>query len=141
MGIRLELWQRTMPIIASAPVLGHGLGQWDVQYQAEVKDFTNYADFRMHHPHQEGLLILSEQGAVGLTLFVALLILLGRYIRRLPAPQHDFYVSLLLIYVAGSLANCLLADFSHRHVFIMLLACIPFIAKPNSSVSPAVADS
>jgi O-antigen ligase len=141
LGIRFELWKRTVPIIASAPVFGHGLGQWDPQFQAEVKDFANYGEFRMHHPHQEAMLILSEQGIVGLAIFIALLIFLGRYIRRLPAPQHNFYASLFLIYVTGSLANCLLADFSHRHVFIMLLACMPFIAKPNSSTSPAIATS
>lgn len=133
MGIRLELWKRTAPIIASAPWLGHGLGQWRPEYQNEVKDFPNYDDFRMGHPHQEAMLILSEQGIAGLAVFVALLIFLARTIRRLPRPHHDFYASLLLIYVTASLANCIWADFSHRHVFIMLLACIPFVSgRPNS---------
>ena len=90
MGIRLELWQRTLPIIASAPLLGHGLGQWRSEYQAEVKDFPNYDEFRMGHPHQEALLILSEQGIVGLAVFVALLILLARNIRRLPRHSVAF---------------------------------------------------
>jgi O-antigen ligase len=139
MGIRMELWKRTLPIIASAPLLGHGLGQWRSEYQAEVKDFPNYDEFRMGHPHQEALLILSEQGIVGLAVFVALLIFLARTIRRLPAPQQSFYASLLLIYVTASLANCIWADFSHRHVFMTLLACIPFIAKRNNPATPAVA--
>lgn len=129
MGIRLELWKQTEPIIASAPVFGHGLGQWRPIYQAQVKDFPDYDEFRMGHPHQEAMLILSEQGAVGLAVFIVLLILLGRYIARLPEPQRDFYISLLLIFVTASLANCLWSDFSHRHVFILLLACIPFVTK------------
>lgn len=129
MGIRLELWKQTAPIIASAPIFGHGLGQWRPNFQAQTKDFPNYDEFRMGHPHQESLLILSEQGAVGLAVFIALLVMLGRYIGRLPAPYKDFYASLLLIFVTASLANCLWSDFSHRHVFIMLLACIPFVAK------------
>jgi O-antigen ligase len=131
MGIRLELWKQTAPIIASAPVFGHGLGQWRPIFQAQVKNFPNYDEFRMGHPHEESLLILSEQGVVGLVVFIALLIMLGRYISRLPAPQKDFYASLLLIFVTASLANCLWSDFSHRHVFIMLLACIPFVPKRN----------
>ncbi len=129
MGIRLELWQRTLPIIASAPVFGHGLGRWDAEFEAATKDFPNYDEFRMHHPHQESLLILSEQGVVGYAIFVTLLVLLARYIRRLPAPQHDFYASLLLIFVTASLANCLWPDFSHRHLFVMLLACMPLVAR------------
>ena len=133
MGIRLELWKQTAPIIASAPVFGHGLGQWRPIYQEQVKDFPNYDEFRMGHPHQEAMLILSEQGVVGLAVFIVLLILLGRYITRLPEPQRDFYASLLLIFVTASLANCLWSDFSHRHVFIMLLACIPFAARGNGA--------
>jgi len=136
MGIRMELWKQTAPIIASAPIFGHGLGQWRPTFQAQVKDFPNYDEFRMGHPHQESLLILSEQGVVGLTVFIVLLIMLGRYIGRLPAPHRDFYASLLLIFVTASLANCLWSDFSHRHVFIMLLACIPFVTKRDDK--PAV---
>jgi O-antigen ligase len=131
MGIRLELWKRTLPIIASAPLLGHGLGQWEPQYLAEVKDFPDYDAFKMHHPHQEALLILAEQGVAGLAIFGVLLFFLARYIGRLTSPQRDFYASWLVIYLAASLANCLWVVFTHRNVFMMLLACIPFCPKPN----------
>lgn len=141
MGIRLELWKRTLPIIASAPLLGHGLGQWGPEYDAQIKDFTNYADFKMGHPHQEALLILAEQGAIGLALFVTLLAFLARYIGRLEPPQRDFYSSLLLIYVAASLANCLWVVFLHRNVFMMLLACIPLCPKRDTSVRPSIAST
>jgi O-antigen ligase len=135
MGIRLELWKQTAPIIASAPIFGHGLGQWRPTFQAQVKNFPNYDEFRMGHPHQESLLILSEQGVVGLAVFIVLLIMLGRYIGRLPSPQREFYGSLLLIFITASLANCLWSDFSHRHVFIMLLACIPFATKRDDKLA------
>jgi O-antigen ligase len=132
MGIRLELWQRTLPIIAAAPFFGHGLGQWPSQYQAQIKGYTDaYAAFVMGHPHQEALLILSEQGAVGLAAFVLLLAFLVAYVRRLPPPHRDFFTCLVLVYVTAGLANCLLQDFSHRHVFLMLLACSPVLPKLN----------
>ena len=129
MGIRFELWRRTLPIIASAPVFGHGLGQWDQEYAAQTKDLPNFDQFRMHHPHEESLLILSEQGIVGYAIFVTLLVLLARYIRSLNQPERDFYNSLLVIFVMAGLVNCLLPDFTHRHTFLMLLACIPALAK------------
>ena len=129
MGIRLELWRRTLPIIASAPIFGHGLGQWDHEFQAETKDFQDYDAFRMHHPHEESLLILSEQGIVGYAIFVTLLVLLARYIRGLSQPERDFYNSLLLIFIMAGLANCLLPDFTQRHTFLLLLACIPALAR------------
>jgi O-antigen ligase len=128
LGVRLELWKRTMPIIASAPVLGHGLGQWRPQYQAQIAGDPVREGFQMGHPHQEALLILSEQGIVGFIAFLMALILLARYIRRLDPPHRDFYMVLLLIYIMAGLVNCVLADFGHRHVFLMLLACIPYAA-------------
>jgi O-antigen ligase len=139
MGIRLELWKRTLPIIASAPLFGHGLGQWRPEYEAEVKDFPDYQEFRMGHPHQEALLILAEQGVVGLAVFLTLLVFLARYIGRLTPPQRDFYTSLLLIYITASLANCIWTEFSHRHVFMMLLACIPFCPKRDDIHHPLAA--
>ena len=140
MGIRLELWKRTLPIIASAPLLGHGLGQWPTEFQAEVKDFSDYDLFKMGHPHQEALLILAEQGALGLAIFVALLIGLGRHIARLSSPQHDFFASLLLIYITAGLANCLWVVFAHRNVFMLLLACIPLLPKTDlTKFSPSSA--
>ncbi len=140
MGIRLELWQRPLPIIAAAPLFGHGLGQWRVEYQNQTKSLTNFSAFRMGHPHQEALYILSEQGIAGLVLFGFLLLKLARYIARLEPPYRDFYTCLLFIYLTAGLANCILQDFSHRHVFLMLLACIPFVPQPvRLQIRPVVA--
>ena len=133
LGIRLELWRRTLPIIASAPVLGHGLGQWDAEYRAQTKDLPDFDQFRMHHPHDDSLLILSEQGIVGYGIFIALLVLLARHIRGLNQPERDFYNSLLLIFILGGLAQCLLPDFTQRHTFLMLLACIPVVARKTAA--------
>jgi hypothetical protein len=57
--------------------------------------------------------------------------LLTKYIRRLEPPQRDFFACLLLIYLTAGLANCILVDFSHRHVFVMLLACIPMLSSTD----------
>jgi O-antigen ligase len=134
MGIRLELWRRTLPIIASAPVFGHGLGQWDHEYDAQTRELPDFDQFRMHHPHDDSLLILSEQGIVGYAIFLTLLVLLARYIRGLQLPERDFYNSLLLIFVMAGLAQCLLPDFTQRHTFLMLLACIPVVARKTVAV-------
>ncbi|MBD8874624.1 O-antigen ligase family protein [Rhodanobacter sp. DHB23] len=132
-GIRLELWQHTLPIIASAPVFGHGLSQWFPLYKQSIEGMPDYDKFLMGHPHQEMLLILSEQGIVGLAVFLGLLAALARYISRLASPYRDFYACLLLIYLTAGLANCLWADFSHRHMFILLLACIPLAGAGTAS--------
>lgn len=136
LGIRMDLWRRTLPIIASAPLIGHGLGQWTSEYRRNVSMMENHNEFIMGHPHQEALLILSEEGILGFSIFVSLLILLRRYIGHLDRPNREFYTSLLLIYVTAGLANCLLVDFSHRHLFLGLLACVPLpVTKPSQGIS------
>lgn len=127
MGIRLELWRRTLPLIREAPVFGHGLGQWPPLYRETIEKLPQFDAFLMGHPHQEMLLIWTEQGTVGLLVYLALLVALARYVRRLDAPYRDVYAGILLIYVTAGLANGLWADFTHRHVFILLLACIPLV--------------
>jgi len=131
-GIRLELWRRTLPIIATAPVFGHGLHQWAPLYRQSIEGSPDFDAFLMGHPHQEMLLILAEQGAVGLLVYLLLLVALARYIRRLDPVPRDIYSCILLIYLTAGLANGLWADFSHRHLFILLLACMPLAKQPTS---------
>ncbi|MEO7068546.1 MAG: O-antigen ligase family protein [Rhodanobacter sp.] len=135
-GIRLELWRQTIPIIASAPLFGHGLRAWEPLYRESIAGLPHFAAFNMGHPHQEMLLIAAEQGLVGLAVFLFLLAALARYLWRLDRPERDFFICVLLIYLTAGLANGLWADFTHRHVFILLLACIPVAAR-SQAVKPA----
>lgn len=131
-GIRLELWRRTLPMIAAAPVFGHGLDQWAPLYRRSIGGLPDFKAFLMGHPHQEMLLIVAEQGFAGLLVYLWLLVALARYITRLDQPERDIYACILLIYLTAGLVNCLWDDFSHRHLFILLLACIPPILKQAS---------
>lgn len=133
-GIRLELWKRSLPIIASAPFFGNGLGQWQARYRDQTKDIKNFGGFEMKHPHQESLWILSEQGIVGYFIYISLLISLLIYTRCLDNTTRHFYQSLLLIYIFFGLANCVLLDFSHRHLFLLLLCCIPTNPKSDKAL-------
>ncbi|OOG48610.1 O-antigen ligase family protein [Rhodanobacter sp. C01] len=140
-GIRLELWRRTLPIIAAAPVFGHGLEQWAPLYRRSIEGLPNFKAFLMGHPHQEMLLIVAEQGFAGLLVYLLLLIALARYTARLGQPERDIYACIMLIYLTAGLVNCLWDDFSHRHLFILLLACIPLIERPASRQGAAMTNT
>lgn len=124
-GIRLELWRRSIPIIESAPLFGHGYRQWEPLYRKSIEGLPNFDRFMMGHPHQEMLWILSEQGLLGLLVWLGLLVALTRYVIRLDSPERDIYACAIVIYVVAGLGNCLWLDFTHRHFFVLLLACIP----------------
>ena len=129
-GIRLWLWQQTLPLIAEAPVFGHGLNQWEPLYLEQMRSIPGSEPFITGHPHQEALLILTEEGGVGLLLFAALLLAFAAHASKLRDPQKGIFVSILIIYVAAGLANGLWSNFTHRHVFILLMACIPMGSFP-----------
>lgn len=128
-GIRLELWRRTLPIIASAPLFGHGLHEWAPLYRASIEGVPHFEAFDMGHPHQDMLLIAAEQGLTGLAIYLFLLLALARYLRHLDRPERDIFNCVLLIFFTAGLANGLWADFTHRHAFILLLACIPLATR------------
>ncbi len=128
-GIRLELWRRTLPIIASAPLFGHGLHEWAPLYRASIEGVPYFDAFDMGHPHQDMLLIAAEQGLAGVAIYLLLLLALARYLRHLDRPERDIFNCVLLIFFTAGLANGLWADFTHRHAFILLLACIPPAAR------------
>lgn len=124
-GIRMELWRRTVPMIVTAPIFGHGLNQWAPMYREAIRGLPDYQAYVMDHPHQEYLWILAEEGIAGLLVFAGLMIALARHLGRLLPAERDSWASLMIIFLTAGLANCLWFDFSHRHVFILLLACIP----------------
>lgn len=127
-GIRLWLWQHTLEMIAEAPVIGHGLGQWKPLYEARMQQVPGSEPYITGHPHQEMLLVLAEEGAVGLLVMLALLVALLRLAVRLPPAERHFVTSVVLIYFTAGLANGLIADFTHRNTFVLLLSCIPSVA-------------
>ncbi len=129
-GIRLWLWQHTLPIIADAPLFGHGLNRWEPIYMEQMASIPDSAPFITGHPHQEMLLILAEEGAAGLLVFTVLLLGLAYHASKLGDPQRGILTSIVIIYFAAGLANGLWSDFTHRHVFILLVACIPAGAFP-----------
>ncbi|MGH8055499.1 MAG: O-antigen ligase family protein [Stenotrophomonas sp.] len=129
-GIRLWLWQHTLPIIGDAPVFGHGLNRWEPIYREQMRTIPDSAPFITGHPHQELLLILAEEGTVGLLIFTALLLGLAYHASKLGDPQKGILTSIVIIYFAAGLANGLWSNFTHRHVFILLVACIPAGAFP-----------
>lgn len=135
-GIRMRLWRRSLDIIAEAPVFGHGLGQWRPLYAESMRVHGDGEPFRAGHPHQEVLLILAEQGILGLVIWLLLIVSLSRHIESLDPPWRDTYLCILAVYLIAGLANCLWADFTHRHVFVLLAACLPaLMQKPSEGPS------
>ena len=131
-GIRMHLWRRTLEIIGDAPVFGHGFDQWRPAYRSTMQAHGDSEAFVAGHPHQEFLLILAEQGVVGLMVYLALLAALVRHVWKLAQPWRDLYGCVIAIYLVAGMANCLWGDFTHRHTFVLLIACIPALMRTTT---------
>lgn len=68
-GARLVFWQNTIPIIKKTPLAGHGLKSMALEYKKEIDGQNGWESTITRDPHNQYLLILVEQGAVGLIIF------------------------------------------------------------------------
>jgi len=84
MHVRAVYWKATGPIIASAPLLGIGLDNWQEHYFATKSDVQQ----ETKKAHNDYLQILSETGIVGLLALAGILILgLRKALTRQAAPE------------------------------------------------------
>lgn len=78
---RIIIWSNNRALTLEYPLLGVGAGNWDLQFPlfgmdnlAHGANFSSY----LARPHNDFLLILSELGIVGLTIWLAVLVSFGR---------------------------------------------------------------
>jgi O-antigen ligase len=88
-GKRVDFYRATLNAIPNQPLLGTGIGSWATFY---------YGSDQRNYPHDLFLEITYEEGLVGLTAFLALLLLVGISIfRMLNASRFHFLVLGLLV--------------------------------------------
>ncbi len=124
-GVRAELLRIAPQVIAKAPLLGHGIGSWNAQMRAAAPDRMNPLIEHLVNPHQEVLFIAVEQGLLGALVYVLITVLLVRCVVRMTGVAKPLYLALIVAYLGYGLFNAVLADFTHRHVFLLLLALMP----------------
>jgi O-antigen ligase len=67
-GIRLELWKKSLGIIASAPIIGHGTGSIPDQFGRGGGVFGELAD----NPHNQVFAVAIQLGLVGTAVLIAM---------------------------------------------------------------------
>lgn len=108
---RWYFYEGTLAMWASQPLLGHGLGMFDVQFPVyrplALGELLPFKEFRVEHAHNELLQIGAELGLIGLALYLGLIGAAMRFawqqMRSLPVS-----VMLLMLGVAGVLGGTLI---------------------------------
>lgn len=99
---RLDYWHRSLLAIKETPLLGHGVGSWRMNYHRlgglQVDAPSN--------PHQQYLLWAAESGAVGLFLFLGILVFQLKGAYALPLNARQTLLSVTAIAAVMGLMNC-----------------------------------
>ena len=85
---RMDFYRTTLAAIPDHPLLGSGIGSWSTFY---------FGNDQRNYPHNLFLEIAFEQGLLGLTAFLALLILVELSISRMLSASHSYFLVLGLL--------------------------------------------
>ena len=69
-GERLNYWRRSLQAFAERPVLGFGVGSWNMEYNRLEGGKGRLHTWQIRNPHEEFLLWMVEAGLLGLLLVV-----------------------------------------------------------------------
>jgi O-antigen ligase len=117
---RLDYWHRSLLAMKESPLMGHGVGSWRMNYHRlggmQVEGPSN--------PHQQYLLWAVESGAVGLFLFLGILVfhLKGAYV--LPPNAKQTLLTITAIAAVMGLMNCPYFGAGMGECLVYLAACL-----------------
>ena len=122
-------------MIVDNPILGSGLNNWKIlqaQYGTGGTNFINSGLVRFEHPHNDYLLVLSEQGPIGLLLYLCLFIFPLIRIRRSLIQNLDKDKRIILPGLALALFSFMIISFfayprSRFYVMLILVLYVTLI--------------
>ena len=134
---RFMLWRNTIDMWKDAPVLGKGTASWEIEMPSYGVENT-----RMEHgytffqrPHNDFLWVLSENGIVGLTVYL-LIFLLPLYwlVKSIFNSNDDPVLALCMFFgIVAWIGDALFCFPSERNTHVFLLVCMLVIAVSKGS--------
>jgi O-antigen ligase len=138
---RLEFYETSLRIFARHPLVGAGTGSFVSEYQREARltGARPTAD-----PHCEYLVVATQWGLAGLTVFLGIFVVSWRASRELGQAERHVAQGMLVSIGVGSLFNSLLLGFTGGLFFSYFAAlCFASLAETtakNVTVPPLLAD-
>ncbi|MCP4683488.1 MAG: tetratricopeptide repeat protein [Desulfobacterales bacterium] len=111
LDFRLGIWKNSLEMVKDRPITGFGLGNYKVFYpsyhQRIIKDKIFGIEEQLHHAHNDFIQIAVERGAVGLLLFIALIVSYFVMVYRLRSPDISSKTRLIIIGLSGGMIGFL----------------------------------
>lgn len=118
-GMRLEIYEKTLDIIAEKPLTGHGVAQWVPLYRQHAKGLSSEM---MAAPHNDYLLYMAEIGLLGLAALLAIWVVQLALAWRLGGREGMWVGMLTVGLIVGAMFNAILRDSVFGMPFMILLA-------------------
>jgi O-antigen ligase len=141
---RMMLWRNSIHMISDHPLMGVGLNNWKIlnpSYGIGGTQFTNTGLIVYEHPHNDYLLVIAEQGPVGLILYLAFFVFVlvsGIRIFRAAEENQKYFIGLL---ICGIIAFGVISLFSYPrsrvYEMILLLMLISMLFSFSKSDTKA----
>ena len=117
MGIRIVLWKNTLGLIRAHPLIGYGTGSFRKAYKTTVENEPEWKQTIMHDPHNQFLKITTEQGILGLIIFVGMI--LSAFWQKASFTYRFLGLGIMLVWVGNSQFSSHFSTFSEgRFVYI-----------------------
>jgi O-antigen ligase len=137
-GARVTFWKNTIPVIKTSPIIGHGLKSLPLEYAKQVKGLEGWQGVTTRDPHNQYLLLLAEQGLIGL---LALFAFIGScFFQKTDAFYRLMGISVLLGWMTTSLFNGhFSASVEGKFLFLWCAAMLsmPLPNQQKATVIPA----
>ena len=117
-GARLTFWRYSLKLIAEKPLLGHGTGSFEKEYDRIAHD----EHLTAKNPHNEFLMIGVQLGFTGLLIYLGFLASQYYYARNLPNKEKWLAQGILLSLMVTSLFNTPIMDHAEGHWFVSMIA-------------------
>ncbi|NBS47817.1 MAG: O-antigen ligase domain-containing protein [Betaproteobacteria bacterium] len=119
-GLRLQYWQEAMHFIHEAPAFGGGTGSHAYRAREAAAREAQPANRPLGNPHNEYLLIVSQQGVIGLGLLLMLWLAQWRNAHAADGFARGMTCALLLLMASGDLFNSFLLDNLEGHFYLLM---------------------
>ena len=117
MGIRMLLWKNTIELIHERPLFGYGTGSFQQAYKTKVLNKPDWEHNITHDPHNQYLKVTAEHGAIGLLVFLGLI--LSAFWQRPSLTFYSLGIGIMLVWCGNSLFSSHFSTFSEgRFIFL-----------------------
>ena len=130
MGIRMILWNNTLDLIRTRPILGYGTGGFQTAYTSIITSKPSWEQSITHDPHNQFLKITAELGLIGLVVFISFIF--SCFWQKVEFSYRVLGIGVLLVWCGNSFFSSHFSTFSEgRFIFLWCGAMLTNLASKN----------